>query len=100
MVGGSFFQAIGKAMPALLLTMSRQILFLIPMILILPYYFGLLGIWVSLPAAEFVSVILTAAWVTHEMRGLRSGLPPESVSEEEALATEPEVASPREAGGG
>ncbi|MDK1020797.1 MAG: MATE family efflux transporter [Candidatus Hydrogenedentes bacterium] len=100
MVGGSFFQAIGKALPALVLTMSRQILFLIPMILILPRYLGLLGIWVSLPVAELVSVILTTAWVIYEMRAFRPQPPPIYVPEHESLDTGPEPASSRGTGSG
>ncbi len=98
MVGGSFFQAIGKALPALILTLSRQFLFLIPMVLILPLYLGLLGIWVSLPAAELVSFILTAAWVVHEMRTFRHRSP--TAPEHESSAAGPEPASPPETGGG
>lgn len=100
MIGGSFFQAIGKALPALVLTMSRQILFLIPMIVILPLYLGLLGIWVSLPAAELVSFILTTAWVIHEVRAFRRHSPPIPIPEHDSLATGPEPASSRGTGSG
>src|SRR5690606_15519183 len=43
LIGSAYFQAIGKAVPALLLTLSRQGFFFIPLIFILPHYFGELG---------------------------------------------------------
>ena len=70
MVGGSLFQALGKARPALILTLSRQVLVLFPLIVILPRYFGLNGLWASFPIADFVSTMLTVTWVLVEVRGL------------------------------
>lgn len=70
MVGGSLFQALGKARPALILTLSRQVLVLFPLIVILPRYFGLNGLWASFPIADFVSTMLTVTWVLFEVRGL------------------------------
>lgn len=49
----AYFQAIGKAAPALLLALTKQGFFLIPLILVLPYYFGLNGIWIAFPIADF-----------------------------------------------
>ena len=68
MLGGGFFQAIGKAVPALLLTISRQILFLIPAVLLLPVFLGLNGIWIAVPVADFLSISVTAIWVFKETR--------------------------------
>lgn len=65
-VGASLFQAIGKAKPALILSSSRQILFLIPLIVLLPLYFGLEGVWFAYPAADILSTLVTAAWVVKE----------------------------------
>ena len=70
MVGGSLFQALGKARPAFILTLSRQVLVLFPLIMILPRYFGLNGLWASFPIADFVSTLLTVTWVLVEVRGL------------------------------
>lgn len=69
-IGASLFQALGKAGPALFLSMSRQVLFLIPLILILPMSSGLPGIWVSFPLADSMSILVTATWVVLEMRKL------------------------------
>lgn len=70
MVGGSFFQALGRARPAFVLTLSRQVLVLLPLIFILPLFFGLNGLWSSFPMADFVSTVLTASWVTVAIREL------------------------------
>ncbi len=69
-IGASLFQSIGKAVPALILSMSRQIIFLIPMVIILPNFFNLMGVWVSFPVSDFLSVILTAYFFFREMRTL------------------------------
>lgn len=55
----SLFQALGKARPALFLTLFRQVLFLIPLVLVLPWFFGLKGVWLSFPVADIISFILT-----------------------------------------
>jgi len=57
LAGASYYQAIGRALPALLLTLSKQA-FLIPFILILPVYLGLEGIWYSFTAADLVSSLV------------------------------------------
>lgn len=67
-IGASLFQSIGKALPALILSMSRQILFLIPAILILPLYFKLSGIWYAFPLSDLLSIVVTAFWVIKEIR--------------------------------
>ncbi|HPO13136.1 MAG TPA: MATE family efflux transporter [Candidatus Hydrogenedentes bacterium] len=72
-VGASLFQALGRAWPALFLSMTRQVLFLAPLILTLPLVLGLWGIWVSIPIADGLSTGVTALWVMYEMRRL-SGL--------------------------
>ncbi|NCO64676.1 MAG: MATE family efflux transporter, partial [Flavobacteriia bacterium] len=49
LIGAAYFQAIGKATPALLLTLLRQGIFFIPLILILPKFYGEIGVWMSFP---------------------------------------------------
>lgn len=58
-VTSSFFQSIGMVKVSIFLSLSRQVLFLIPMILILPNYFGLRGVWMATPFADFISATLT-----------------------------------------
>ncbi|MDW7670413.1 MAG: MATE family efflux transporter [Bacillota bacterium] len=76
-IGAALFQAVGKALPALVLTLSRQILFLIPLVLILPRIgdLGLLGIWISFPIADFLSTVFTSFWMRKEMKLMEREMP-------------------------
>ena len=60
LIGAAYFQAIGKAIPALLLTLSRQGFFFIPLIFILPLWYGELGVWIAFPVSDVLSTSLTA----------------------------------------
>lgn len=55
LVGASYYQALGKAIPALLLTLTKQLFFLLPFMLILPLFLGLDGIWYSFTIADIMS---------------------------------------------
>ena len=68
LIGSAYFQAIGKATPALLLTLTRQGFFFIPLILILPNFFGELGVWISFPIADVLSTIVTGYFLNREVR--------------------------------
>lgn len=68
LIGSAYYQAIGKATPALLLTLTRQGFFFIPLVLILPNYFGELGVWISFPIADTLSTIVTAYFLWRETR--------------------------------
>ena len=59
LIGSAYFQAIGKAMPALLLTLTKQGFFLIPFILILPLKFDLAGIWYAFPISDILATLVT-----------------------------------------
>lgn len=69
MVSGGVFQALGYAKTALILSMSRQVLFLIPLILTLPFIFGLSGVWLAFPVADLLSFIL-ALWFINNYRSI------------------------------
>jgi len=73
-IGATLFQAIGKAFPALILSMSRQIIFLIPLILILPNFFGEKGVWISFPVADTLSIALTAVFFFREIKILNKSI--------------------------
>ena len=60
LIGSAYFQAVGKAIPALLLTLSRQGFFFIPLIFILPLWYGELGVWMAFPVSDVLSTLLTA----------------------------------------
>ncbi len=68
LIGSAYFQAIGKAVPALLLTLSRQGFFFLPLVLILPFFYGEFGVWISFALADFLSTILTAYFINREVR--------------------------------
>jgi len=68
LIGSGYFQAIGKAFPALMLTLTKQGFFLIPLILILPKYFGIIGIWAAFPIADLSSTIITYYFLRKEIR--------------------------------
>ncbi|WP_298424174.1 MATE family efflux transporter [uncultured Kordia sp.] len=68
MIGSGYFQAIGKAIPALLLTLTKQGFFLIPLILILPKYYGIFGVWIAFPIADLLATIVTGIYLNKEVR--------------------------------
>jgi Na+-driven multidrug efflux pump len=57
-VTGNFFQSIGKAKIALMQTLLRQVIVLIPLLFILPYFMGLHGIWLAMPISDTFSAII------------------------------------------
>jgi len=67
-VASHFFQAIGKAKAALTLTLLRQVIVLIPLLLVLPRIWGLDGVWLSLPVSDAVSTALTAIALGWQLR--------------------------------
>jgi putative MATE family efflux protein len=67
LIGAAYFQAAGKAKKALLLTLSKQGFFLIPLVLILPNFLGIFGVWIAFPIADVLSTILTGYFLKKEM---------------------------------
>jgi Na+-driven multidrug efflux pump len=70
-VGAIYFQAIGRALPALFLSLSRQVIFLIPALLILPRVFGRTGVWMAFPVADLLATAVTVGWLHVALRDLR-----------------------------
>ena len=68
LIGSAYFQAIGKAIPALLLTLTRQGFFFIPLLFILPNYYGATGVWIAFPIAEVVATVVTAFFLYREVK--------------------------------
>ena len=62
MVVTNFFQCIGKVKISIFLSLSRQLLFLLPLLAVLPSFFGVDGVWYALPASDLTAAIV-AAWV-------------------------------------
>jgi Na+-driven multidrug efflux pump len=67
LIGAAYFQAAGKATKALLLTLSKQGFFLIPLVLILPHFYGIFGVWIAFPIADVMSTIITGLFLKKEM---------------------------------
>ena len=69
-IGANFFQAIGRPRSAMFLTLSRQVIFLIPAILIFPLMWGLEGILFAAPFADLISTVVTAFFLYFGMKNL------------------------------
>ena len=67
LIGSAYFQAAGKAMPALLLTLLKQGIFLIPLAYFLPIYYGIDGVWWSFPIADTLATIITVLVLKREV---------------------------------
>ncbi len=70
-VASNFFQYIGKSSKAIFLSMTRQMLFLVPLLLTLPHIFGTHGVWISIPIADGISVCVTASLLIYQVYQLR-----------------------------
>ena len=68
MVVSAFFQSIGKPKQSIILSMVRQVLVLIPILLILPNYWGVTGVWVSMTISDFISILLAGVLLFNELR--------------------------------
>ena len=70
-VAASVFQALGRAGSALVLALARRVFFLVPLILLLPLWWGLTGVWIAYPVADILATLLTGALFFHEVRLMR-----------------------------
>lgn len=70
-VSSNFFQALGKVNISIFLSLSRQLIFLVPAVLIVPCFLGIDGVWASYPVADFISFILTFFVLRHNLKKLR-----------------------------
>jgi putative MATE family efflux protein len=71
MVAGNFFQSIGMAGKAIFLSLTRQLIFLLPGLLILPRFFGVDGIWYSMPVADLAASIISGLMLLAQFRTFR-----------------------------
>ena len=71
MVTSSFFQSIGMAKKAIFLSLTRQLLFLIPSLLVLPHYFGTQGVWMSMPVADAIATVVAAFMLSWQLKQLK-----------------------------
>lgn len=71
----NYFQAVGKPIQSTILNLSRQVLLFIPLLLILPHFWGINGVWRTAPIADGLSVLLTAMLIYMEMKNLPENPP-------------------------
>lgn len=69
-MGASMFQAFGRAVPAVVLSLARQIIFLIPLVIVLPLLFGLSGVFAAFPAADVLATAITVLMLVREFARL------------------------------
>lgn len=68
MVASNFFQSIGKPGKAIFMSLSRQVVFLLPALFILPNIFGVKGVWYSIPLADLLASMITAYLLFHQLK--------------------------------
>ncbi len=72
MVTTNFFQSIGKAHRSIFLSLTRQLLFLIPMLLILPRFYGVEGVWLAMPVSDALSCLVAGTMLVTQYRKFRT----------------------------
>ena len=71
-VSTSFFQSIGHVSKSIFLSLTRQLIFLIPLLLILPRFFGTTGVWYSMPIADMLASVLSITLLTIQVKKLKN----------------------------
>jgi putative MATE family efflux protein len=68
----NFFQSMGMAGKAIFLSLIRQVLVLIPCLIILPEFFGVTGVWASLPVADMIAAIVSTLMIIIQLRKFKT----------------------------
>lgn len=71
MVITNFFQCIGKVKVSIFLSLSRQLLFLLPLLVILPNFYNVNGVWAAIPTSDFIAVVVSITIMTIYLRRLK-----------------------------
>lgn len=77
MVASNFFQSIGMAGKAIFLSLSRQVLFLIPCLIVVPLFFGIDGVWLAMPISDAISSIVAGVLIAGLIRKFKNA--PQSI---------------------
>ena len=92
MVATNFFQSIGMAGKAIFMSLSRQLLFLMPGLLFLPRFFevstpwdGSWGVWCAMPLSDFLATVVAFFMQTHQLRKFRAELSARSAADKPAV---------------
>ena len=75
MVCTGFFQSIGKAKVSMFLSLSRQLLFLLPLLIILPNFYQTDGVWYAQPISDFISAVVAVIMLTAYIKRLKKSAP-------------------------
>lgn len=75
LVATTFFQCIGYVRQSIFLSLTRQLLFLVPFLLILPQYWGTDGVWLAMPLADVLSFVVTSTLLLYHIRQFRGKTP-------------------------
>ena len=75
MVATNFFLSIGMSKKAIFLSLTRQMLFLIPCLIVLPRFFGTLGVWISMPVADTIAKVVTAIVLVNQFKKFKHESP-------------------------
>ncbi len=67
-VSTTFFQSIGKVWKSIILSLARQVIFLIPLLLVLPDHFGLDGVWLAFPTSDLLATMVTLFMIIWQFR--------------------------------
>jgi Na+-driven multidrug efflux pump len=107
MIMSHYFQAVGEGLSSLILASSRQIIFLLPLMYILPHFFGVVGLWLTFPASDLLAFGVTIAWTAASFKKLKipfsmhpapdvvpEELPPEMVPGSGKRKTEVDLSEP------
>ena len=73
MVTSNFFQSIGMASKAIFLSLTRQMLFLLPALIILPRFFGAAGVWYSMPVSDLLASLVAMVMLVSQFRKFKRG---------------------------
>ncbi len=97
-VTGNFFTAIGKPVFGVITSLSRRLMTLIPLLLILPHFWGIEGVLYAGPIADTIAVVLAVIFLTHRVRILRKKLhqPKEKTDDDEETSTNMSIFTPSE----
>ncbi|MCX7911720.1 MAG: MATE family efflux transporter, partial [Dehalococcoidales bacterium] len=70
-VGSMVFPSVGRALATFVVSVTRPVAFMIPLLIILPRFFGELGVWACFPGSDVLSTILVLIWLIYLVRELK-----------------------------
>ena len=74
-IASNYFQAIGKAKLATFLSLLRQIIVLLPLIMLLPHFWGVAGVWIANPVSDFIAAAISFVYFRREIGKLKCDIP-------------------------